>query len=127
MPPEEYAELAVELGITNATLKGFFEIVEKKQVPPHELDSNFRQIATRCKELLAKYKTITSNDPAGKVLEEQVRVALEAGNFAKAEELLNQASDADVIAARQMQEQTNKRFVSAAESQAENGTSRKLN
>ena len=39
----------------------------------------------------------------------------------------HQASDADVIAARQMQEQTNKRFVSAAESQAENGTSRKLN
>ena len=54
-------------------------------------------------------------------LKKQARAALEAENFAKAEELLNQASDADVAAAWQMQEQMNKRFVSAADSKAENG------
>lgn len=121
VPPERLEKLSKELGVTQAALQSFFEIVEKKQVPARELDTTLRQIATSYNELLLKYEIITSDDPDVKALKEQARTALEARNFTQAEELLNQASDADVTAAGQMQAQANKRFVSAAESKAGNG------
>ena len=121
VPPEHLEKVSKELGVTEAALQSFIEIVEEKQVPARELDTTLRQIATSYNELLIKYETITSDDPDVKALKEQARAALEARTFTQAEELLNQASYADVTAAGQMQEQANKRFVSAAESKAGNG------
>ena len=78
-------------------------------------------MASSYKELPAKYKPITSDDRNVKPFKKEARMALEAANFATAEELLNQTGDTDVVAARQMQEKMKNRFVPAAESKAANG------
>jgi tetratricopeptide (TPR) repeat protein len=59
-------------------------------------------------------RTVSSDDPALNQLKQQVDDALEAGEFGRAEELLNQASELDLKAGVQ-------RLISAAASKARNG------
>ena len=120
--PERFQQISEDLGVTKVALRNFFKITEKKQVPLEDLDNTLREIAKHYKELMAKVDTLNSDDPNVAKLIEQAKQALEDGEFDKAEELFNQASDLDIEAAQQAQEVTNKRFVSAAESLAANGS-----
>jgi tetratricopeptide (TPR) repeat protein len=121
IPPEIHQALAKQLGLTEAALTSFFQILEREQVPPEELDSKLREIAKLQKELERKLSTFTSEDPAVVALKEDARVALEAGEFERAELLQNKASARDVEAAKGMQEAAKQRLLSAADSKAENG------
>ena len=101
---ERHERLAEELGVTRSALRSFFKILEQQQVPPEDLDHTLRQIATSYKDLHAKLQRFTSDDPAVMALKQQARDALEAGEFARAEALLNEASAKDLEAAQQLQE-----------------------
>ncbi len=114
-------QLVEELGVTRVALKKFFEILEQKQVPPEDLDHTFREIAKRYNDLRQQLQSFSSDDPAVNELRQQAAAALEAGEFGRAEELLNQARDRDLEAAKQLQEVAHKRLLSAAASAAATG------
>ena len=108
-------------GVTEAALSSFFKILERQQVPPEDLDNTLREIAKRYRELEERLRRFTSDDPKVVALKQAAREALEGGDFARTERLLEEAKQRDIAAAKAMQESTRKRLLSAAESAAEQG------
>ena len=121
IPPEEYARLAKELGVTQAALESFFKILEQQRVPPEDLDSKLREIAASYKRLQAQLQQFLSEDPAVMALRQQASQALEAGDFAQVETLLRQAQERDLQAIQEQQASLKKRQLSAAATSAELG------
>jgi tetratricopeptide (TPR) repeat protein len=88
IPPQRLEELAGQLAVTDSALASFFKIIEQEKVPPGDLDSKLREIAANYKELLAR----VGDDQAAKQ-------AIEAGDYAKAEKLLEDAANQHNLAA----------------------------
>jgi tetratricopeptide (TPR) repeat protein len=99
VPYEAYGALAGKLAVTEAALASFFKILEEQQVPLHDLDSKLREIATQHKELLARLESVQSADPQVRALKEQAEQAIERGDYAQAEELLEDVANQHSIAA----------------------------
>lgn len=117
----EFRKTAEELGVTKAALKSFFKTIEEKQVPPEDLDSTLRKIATRYKELQKKMVPALFDDSKVAELKAQAKVALNAGDFEKAEKLLNRASSEAAQCATRRLKAAHDCFLSAAELNARNG------
>ena len=115
------SKVSAELGVTQAALANFFKILEKQKVAPEDLDSTLRDFAKRYKQLEEDLKCYTSDDPEVAALREQARAALEAGEFDRAEQLLNEASAKDLAAAERQESVARQRRLSAARSKANNG------
>jgi Tfp pilus assembly protein PilF len=118
--PEDFQKVSAELGITQAALASFFKILEKQKVAPEDLDSTLRDFAKRYKQLEEDLERYTSDDPEVAALREQARAALEAGEFDRAEQLLNDASAKDLAAAERQESVARQRRLSAARSKANN-------
>jgi tetratricopeptide (TPR) repeat protein len=88
VPYEAYGALAGKLAVTEAALASFFKILEEQQVPLHDLDSKLREIAAQHKELLASKGT-----------DQAAKQAIKRGDYAKAEELLEDATRRHTLAA----------------------------
>src|SRR5262249_10518299 len=71
--------------------------------------------------LQAQLLAFTSDDPAVITLKRDASKALEAGDFTRAERLLNEASAKDIEGAQRFQEMARTRWLSAATSKADNG------
>ena len=121
VPFDEYKQIRDELGVTDEALASFFAIVERERVPRHELEPALKEIAGRYKELLARLGTTGSTDPEVQRLKEQAREALRVGDFARAEEFLNQAKARDLSAIERMEADLDARKLSAAAAAAQNG------
>jgi len=119
IPLDDYRALAEELGVTKEALKSFFEILQHKNVPKEELGDYLRKIAKQYKELESKLKNYTSDDPVIVKLKQGAATALRDGDFAKAEQLLNQASERDIQQAKEFKEIADSRLASAASALAE--------
>jgi tetratricopeptide (TPR) repeat protein len=104
IPPAVFAEYAGKLAVTDAALASFFKIMEEQQVPPDDLGSKLREIAGQHKELMVRLETVQSEDPQVQRLKEEAGQAIEAADYAKAEELLNQAEARDMQAIEQLEE-----------------------
>jgi tetratricopeptide (TPR) repeat protein len=118
---ERHERLAEEFGVTRSALTSFFNILEQQQVPPEDLDHTLRQIATSYKDLHVKLQRFTIDDPVVMALKQQAHDALEAGEFTRAEALLNEASAKDLEAVQQIQGVAATRLRSAAATRAANG------
>jgi len=116
--PEVYGALSKQYGGTESALKSFFKILEQKEDP----DSKLREIAASYKQLQAQLQRLLPEDPAVMGLKRDASNALEAADFARVEQLLNQASETDAEAAKQLQGTATKPLLSAATSKAEIGT-----
>ena len=121
IPPEDFQRVSGELGVTQAALASFFKILEKQKVAPEDLDSTLREFAKRYQQLEEDLKGFTSEDPEVAALREQAHTALEAGDFGRAERLLNEASAKDLAAAERQESMAKQRRLSAAQSKANNG------
>lgn len=88
IPPEVFAQYVKELGATEQVIRGFLSTLLEHDVPREQWDSELREIAAQHKELLAR----VGNDQAAKQ-------AIEAGDYAKAEELLEDAARRHTLAA----------------------------
>ena len=122
-----FDELMDHLCITDLALRNFFKILEENQVPRDDLDNKLREIAGQYKELLLRLETVQSEDPQVQRLKEEAGQAIEAADYAKAEELLNQAEARDVQAIEQLEEAikqqqdaVRQRRISAAASNVDN-------
>jgi tetratricopeptide (TPR) repeat protein len=121
VPTEQFQLLAEELGVTKAALTSFFKILEQQRVPPEDLDSKLREIATNYKRLHAQLSQFLSEDPTVMALRREANKALEAGDFAQVEILLRQAEERDLHAIQEQQASLKKRQLSAAATSAELG------
>lgn len=86
--PALFAEYAGKLAVTDSALASFFKILEEQQVPHSDLDSRLREIAGQYKELLAR---VGGNQAA--------KQAIERGDYAKAEALLEDVANQHSISA----------------------------
>ena len=98
--PEDFQKVSAELGVTQAALASFFKVLEKQKVASEDLDSTLRSLAKRYKQLEEDLKRYTSDNPEVAALREQARAALEAGEFDRAEQLLNDANAKDLSCRR---------------------------
>jgi tetratricopeptide (TPR) repeat protein len=97
-------------------------------VPVEQQAAKLAEIATRYKNLLAQLEATSSTDPEVQRLKAETRTALDAGDFGRTEELLNQAKARDLLALEQMRAVTERmqagldaRRLSAAGVAAEHG------
>jgi tetratricopeptide (TPR) repeat protein len=88
VPPELLAKYSEELGETKQLINTFFGTLLKEKVPRDQWDSKLREIAANYKELLAR---VGGNQAA--------KQAIERGDYAKAEQLLEDVAKQQSIAA----------------------------
>ncbi|XOF34272.1 MAG: tetratricopeptide repeat protein [Candidatus Electrothrix sp. YB6] len=111
---ERADELKDHLSITDLALRNFFKILEEQQIPRDDLDAKLREIAATHKELLARLATVQSEDPEVQRLKQEAGQAIEAGEYDKAEDLLNQAEALDLKAIEELEQAAKQRRISAA-------------
>lgn len=102
-------------------LDNFLRDIGETGAPSEEQAARLTEIAKRYKELLGQLEASGSADPEVRRLKAEARTALDRGDFAQAEALLNQAKTLDLAAAAQMQADVDARMYSAAEAAAGNG------
>ncbi len=117
--PEVFAEYVSKLAVTETALTNFFKILEEHQVPRDDLDSKLREIAAFHKELLERLSSVQSEDPEVQRLKEEAGQAIKAGEYDKAEELLNKAEARDLEAIEKMEQTARQRRISAAATNAD--------
>ena len=86
--PEVFAQYVKELGATEQLVNGFFTTLLEQEVPRNQWDSKLREIAAIHKELLARLEIVQSEDPQVVKLKQEAKQAIEAGDYAKAERML---------------------------------------
>ena len=130
---QRFEELRDKYAVTGSALASFFKVLEEQQVPLGDLDSKLREIAGQYKELLARLDSVQSEDPQVVQLKQEAKQAIKAGDYPKAEELLNQAEARDVQAIevqkksiKEQQEALEKRQLSAAATNADQASLQRI-
>ncbi len=111
---ERFVTLAKELGVTQAALKSFFKILEQHLVPPEDLDSKLREIAKSYNNLQDKLSRLGQADSKIIQLKGEAKEALDAGNFASADALLQQAKSRELAAIAEQEAVLRQHQLSAA-------------
>lgn len=121
IPLEQFVDLTQELGVTKTALEKLLQIIQQ-QNPFSQADAfSLRTLAKQYLKLLNEVVHFQSNDPEITALLNQTKQVLEQGDFEQAEDLINQAKDKDLLAAKKISAQVNQRLLSAAEGAARNG------
>ena len=118
---ESFQELSQRFGVSDMAITTFLRILGERKIPIEDLDNKLREIAARHLTLLKQIETLPGEDPHVETLKKDAVAAIRAGNYARAEMLLHQAFDADLVAARKAQDAANSRFVTAAKTKADLG------
>ena len=100
----------------------FFRILGERKVPVEDLDAKLREIAARHLTLLKQIESVPGVDPQLDALKKSAVAAIGAGDYARAQALLEQAFDADLVAARKALDTANQRYVAAAMTKADSGS-----
>ncbi len=121
VPLESFQELSQRFGVSDMAVTTFLRILGERKIPIEDLDSKLREIAARHLTLLKQIESLPGEDPHVETLKKDAVEAIRAGNYPRAEVLLYQAFDADLVAARKAQDAANRRFVTAAKTKADLG------
>jgi tetratricopeptide (TPR) repeat protein len=124
IPPdllEKYEQLGQRFGVTDMAVATFFRVMGERKVPTEDLDAKLREIAARHLTLLKQVETVPGADPQLDALKKSAVAAIGAGDYARAQALLEQAFDADLVAARKALDTANQRYVTAAKTKADLG------
>ena len=105
---ESFEELAQRFGVTRMALTRFFRILGERNVSVEDLDAKLREIAAHHLTLLKQAEPVPGEDPQVEALKKAAFTSIGAGDYARAQALLEQASEADVVAARKAQDAVNK-------------------
>jgi tetratricopeptide (TPR) repeat protein len=100
----------------------------QKDVPLEELPETLTQIAARHREMLDRLAALNPDDPVVRDKVEEARVAIKAGDYDRADQLLSEAENSDMAAVRlaerlahQAQQAADQRRLSTAAIRAERG------
>jgi tetratricopeptide (TPR) repeat protein len=124
IPPElldRYETLSQRFGVTNEAVANFFRILGRAKVATEDLDATLREIAARHVRFEKQNEAISGDDPEVVALKKEAAAAARAGDYPNAERLLQRALDADVAGARAAQGTSNRRFLNAAKTKADQG------
>ena len=119
--PAELLEIAQRFGVTDMAVTTFFRIMGERKVAIEDLDAKLREIAARHLTLLKQVESVPDADPQANALKKGAVAAIGAGDYARAQTLLEQAFDADLVAARKTMDAANRRYVTAAKTKADLG------
>ena len=97
----ELVELKQRLGVTEGAAKAILAILGQQDVPPELPPQKLTEIAAQYKQALARLAALEAQDPITKDLVGKAQAAIKAGRFADADQLLNQAKQAEIVAAGQ--------------------------
>jgi hypothetical protein len=103
IPPElldRYDMLSRAFGVTDAAVTKFFSILGENKVATEDLDAKLREVAARHLTLLKQAEASPDDDPQVAAIKEQAVAAIAAGDYGRAEGLLQRAFDADLAAVR---------------------------
>ena len=97
----EIGKLSRDLGVTERALMAFFQLLEERSVPPEQMGAKLREIVEHYKPLLSQIKSRSiSQNPAM----EQAIQALEVGDFARAEQILAELEQIQLLEAKRLQD-----------------------
>ena len=125
---EDFREAADLVPSTEAlaALTTFFRILGENKVATQDLDAKLRDIAARHLTLLKQAEASPDDDPQIAATKKQAVAAIAAGDYGRAEELLGDAFNADLAAARRARDVArraediaNRRFLTAAKTKAD--------
>ena len=119
--PPEFKSLSQRFGVTDMAVANFFRILGERKVPIEDLDAKLREIAAHHLTLVRQVKSLSGEDPQVASIKKEAAAAVGVGDYGRAEALLQQAYDADLVAARKTQDAANQRFVTAAKTKADLG------
>ena len=112
---DRITDISKTLGVTEDAAKTLLKIVgEDANVPDDKLAEALTKVATDYKALKAQAAAaagLTTENPSARALVEQANPEIDAGHFARAHELLRQATQAQIAAAqeaRKLKEQAQK-------------------
>jgi tetratricopeptide (TPR) repeat protein len=124
VPPElldRYDALSQKFGVTDAAVANFFRILGENKVAAGDLDTKLREIAAQHLTLLKQTEAQADDDPQVAALKKDAAAAIDAGDYARAQTLLQQALDADLVAEKRALEAANQRYLTAAKTKADLG------
>jgi len=114
--PTTDAEMAKELGVTEAALRNFFKILQENHVGADELDAKLREIAQRHKDLLERVAAIPDVDERANGLRDDAQAAIADGRYDDADEILRTAENQDLQAAAELEDQLHSRKMAVSAS-----------
>jgi len=112
-------KLEAQLEVTGQALHRFFQILEQEAVPPEQWPVRLGEIAERHKQALKRLAALETEDSEARVLLDQARAAIEAGDYGRAERLLDQAEARELAGIEAAQTTVEQRRLSAAAVRAE--------
>lgn len=118
---DSFVKVFEELGVSEAALESFYKILEAKNIPPKKHAPTLRKIAQNYLNNLKKLANLQPEDEVVKVLLTKAEQVLKQGEFSQAEALINQAKTQELLAAKTVTANANKRLLSGAELTAQNG------
>src|SRR5262249_13319236 len=124
VPPElldRYDGISRQFGVTDGAITTFFRILGEKKVAIEDLDAKLREIAAQHLTLLMQTEAQMGDDPQVAALKKEAAGAIGGGDYTRAQTLLQQAFDADLVLARKAMDQANQRYVTAAKTKADLG------
>ena len=125
----EVDQLSTEIGVRKPAVESFLRILGEAQVPVEALNEKLAEIAQRHMDMLERWSVLEEeDDPAIRERTDVAKAAIDAGDYDRADELLAEAEELDLVAARQAQElevqaraAANRRFLAAAAKRAKRG------
>ena len=124
VPPElidRYEALSQKFGVTDAAVANFFRILGESKVATGDLDAKLRDIAAQHLTLVKQSAAQPGDDPQVAAMKTDAVAAIDAGDYARAQILLQQAFDADLVAAKKALDAANQRYLTAAKTKADLG------
>ena len=123
---ELFEKYVKELDVKDTALVSFFKIMKEQKVPRADLDKKLREIARQYKGLLARLDNVQSEGPEVIQLKQEARLAIEANDYTKAEDLLQQAETRDLQAIEELEATPEQRRISAAETNVDQASLQRL-
>ncbi|MEZ5930458.1 MAG: tetratricopeptide repeat protein [Alphaproteobacteria bacterium] len=117
----EAEALGGRLGVTEEAVQSFLDILDERHVDSGDLKDKLEEIAGQYKEMEARLTALDQDDPVIGEWIEQAKAAIDDGAFDEADDLLTQAEERDLSAARQAAAQADQRFLNAAATRAVRG------
>jgi tetratricopeptide (TPR) repeat protein len=118
---DRYDQISRQFGVTDAAVSNFFRILGEKKVAAEDLDAKLREVAASHLTLLKQTEAQAGDDPQVAALKKQAVAAIDKGDYAQGQVLLQQAFDADLVAARKALDAANQRYLTAAKTKADLG------
>ena len=116
-----FSDLAEKLKVTDSALDAFFRILNERLVPAEKLLEVFAQIVVAHLQLVGRMEDLRDEVPEFEARYNEAAAEIENGNYGRADALLAQLGEAQLIAAQKAGEAREKHLHNVASTSAERG------